>query len=380
MKAGGVKFADTPEEAAAHAADDPRARDQRPHAASASSSTPRPRSSRSTTPRVALGRPRQAPDDAVPRHGRHRHRGGRREAPRPRRPRPPLEPASRSPTSEAKEVVAATGGLTGRELNRATPILARLARLQRDYDMTLAEINPLARLSDGCFVALDAHMEMEDEAVGRHQKTAARRSASSSRRHARALRALRVRAQRQGDRRRRPPRRDPGQGPRLQRQPRPRDRRRRRLADPHRRGPQPGRQARQLLRDRRQPLGRQGLRPGQGGAEEGRRREDRGDDVDRLQHPGRHRRPRRDQGLPRARQGPGRDDRDLPHPRRLGGGGLRRSSTSTASSTATAPSRCGRPPGEAVAKIQGGGRDEHPSRTRTSPSSSRGSPGARRST
>ena len=36
--------------------------------------------------------------------------------------------------------------------------------------MTLAEINPLARLSDGSFVALDAHMEMEDEAVGRHQK------------------------------------------------------------------------------------------------------------------------------------------------------------------------------------------------------------------
>jgi succinyl-CoA synthetase beta subunit/citryl-CoA synthetase large subunit len=36
--------------------------------------------------------------------------------------------------------------------------------------MTLAEINPLARLADGSFVALDAHMEMEDEAVGRHKK------------------------------------------------------------------------------------------------------------------------------------------------------------------------------------------------------------------
>ena len=70
----------------------------------------------------------------------------------------------------AKEVVAAAGGLTGRELTRATPILARLAQLQRECDLTLAEINPLARLSDGSFVALDAHMEMEDEAVGRHQK------------------------------------------------------------------------------------------------------------------------------------------------------------------------------------------------------------------
>ena len=30
--------------------------------------------------------------------------------------------------------------------------------------MTLAEIDPLAQLEDGSFVALDAHMEMENEA------------------------------------------------------------------------------------------------------------------------------------------------------------------------------------------------------------------------
>src|SRR6266550_363929 len=53
------------------------------------------------------------------------------------------------PDFRAKEVVAAAGGLTGRELTRSTPVLARLAQLQRDFDMTLAEINPLARLSDG---------------------------------------------------------------------------------------------------------------------------------------------------------------------------------------------------------------------------------------
>jgi succinyl-CoA synthetase beta subunit/citryl-CoA synthetase large subunit len=74
---------------------------------------------------------------------------------------------------EAKQVVAATG-VTGSQLNRATPVLARLARLFRDNDMTLAEINPLAELSDGSFVALDAHMEMENEAVGR-QKALLRR-------------------------------------------------------------------------------------------------------------------------------------------------------------------------------------------------------------
>src|SRR3954452_14679581 len=69
---------------------------------------------------------------------------------------------------QAKQAIAATG-VTGSELNRATPILARLARLQRDFDMTLAEINPLAELEDGSFVALDAHMEMEDEATARQK-------------------------------------------------------------------------------------------------------------------------------------------------------------------------------------------------------------------
>jgi succinyl-CoA synthetase beta subunit/citryl-CoA synthetase large subunit len=73
------------------------------------------------------------------------------------------------PDFEAKQTIAATG-VTGSQLNRATPILARLARLFRDYDMTLAEINPLAELTDGSFVALDAHMEMENEAVGRQRK------------------------------------------------------------------------------------------------------------------------------------------------------------------------------------------------------------------
>ena len=36
--------------------------------------------------------------------------------------------------------------------------------------MMLAEINPLGRLADGSFVALDAHMDMENEARGRHKK------------------------------------------------------------------------------------------------------------------------------------------------------------------------------------------------------------------
>src|SRR5438270_10742548 len=68
---------------------------------------------------------------------------------------------------QAKEAIASTG-VTGPALGRLVPILTRLARLFVDYDMTLAEINPLGRLADGSFVALDAHMEIENEARGRH--------------------------------------------------------------------------------------------------------------------------------------------------------------------------------------------------------------------
>jgi succinyl-CoA synthetase beta subunit len=62
----------------------------------------------------------------------------------------------------AKDTIASVG-ITGSELNRLTPILSGLARLFVKYDMTLAEINPLAQLADGTFVAVDAHMDMENE-------------------------------------------------------------------------------------------------------------------------------------------------------------------------------------------------------------------------
>jgi succinyl-CoA synthetase beta subunit len=69
---------------------------------------------------------------------------------------------------EAKEAVAAVG-VSGPALGRLTAIVARLARLFVAHDMTLAEINPLAELEDGSFVALDAHMEMENEARPRQK-------------------------------------------------------------------------------------------------------------------------------------------------------------------------------------------------------------------
>src|SRR6188472_577150 len=155
MKAGGVKFADTADEAAEHAAAileleigghmpvgvlvDPKAEVAQEYYAAClwDGRAKRPMMLFSDMGGIDI-------EQVADQHPDHVGRGHLSN----------LQPI---PDFRAKEVVAAAGDLTGRELTRATPILARLAHLQRDYDMTLAEINPLARLSDGSFVALDAH-------------------------------------------------------------------------------------------------------------------------------------------------------------------------------------------------------------------------------
>jgi succinyl-CoA synthetase beta subunit/citryl-CoA synthetase large subunit len=68
----------------------------------------------------------------------------------------------------AKEGIGATG-VTGGHLNRLTPIVASLIDIFLTYDLTLAEINPLARIEDGRFLVLDGHIDMEAEARGTHR-------------------------------------------------------------------------------------------------------------------------------------------------------------------------------------------------------------------
>jgi len=68
----------------------------------------------------------------------------------------------------AKEAIGATG-VTGSDLNKLTPIVFELMQIFLDYDLTLAEINPLAKLEDGSFAVLDGHIDMEAEARGNHK-------------------------------------------------------------------------------------------------------------------------------------------------------------------------------------------------------------------
>ena len=139
---------------------------------------------------------------------------------------------------EAKEVIASTG-VTGSALNKLVPIVTRLAKLFVENDMTLAEINPLGRLADGSFIALDAHMEIENEARGRHKKLLADLGVGEEEtRQAREATPFEL-AGEQVDAT--DHRGVAGQRHRVRRQPRPRDRRRRRLADPVRRRPRPRR-------------------------------------------------------------------------------------------------------------------------------------------
>ena len=68
---------------------------------------------------------------------------------------------------KAKELISAVG-IAGSDLNRLTRIAAPLARLFQDFGLTLAEVNPIARLENGAFVALDGHVDMEAEVRDQH--------------------------------------------------------------------------------------------------------------------------------------------------------------------------------------------------------------------
>jgi succinyl-CoA synthetase beta subunit/citryl-CoA synthetase large subunit len=62
-----------------------------------------------------------------------------------------------------KELIASLG-IGGSQLTALTGVATHLARTFLQYGLTLAEINPLAQLEDGSFVSLDCHVDMEEEA------------------------------------------------------------------------------------------------------------------------------------------------------------------------------------------------------------------------
>jgi succinyl-CoA synthetase beta subunit len=166
MKAGGIRFADTPAEAERHAREvlgleigghmprgvlvDPRAAVVREYFASVCWDGTRKRPTMLFSDMGGIDI-----EEVAETHPDHVGRGSL---------------STILPLSEfrAKEVIASVG-VSGSRLNRLVPILTRLAELFLERDMTLAEINPLGELEDGSFVALDAHIDMENEARGRQK-------------------------------------------------------------------------------------------------------------------------------------------------------------------------------------------------------------------
>ena len=77
--------------------------------------------------------------------------------------------ASRPFSDYTAKIAVASVGVTGRDLTQLTRIVAGLVRLFLERDMTLAEINPIGKLQDGSIIALDAHLDMESEARNTHR-------------------------------------------------------------------------------------------------------------------------------------------------------------------------------------------------------------------
>ena len=78
----------------------------------------------------------------------------------------------RLPVHRARAIVA-DAGISGKLLLGLSAVLATLADLFLDYDATVAEINPLGLTEDGRLVALDCHLEIDDDALFRHADIAA---------------------------------------------------------------------------------------------------------------------------------------------------------------------------------------------------------------
>ena len=73
---------------------------------------------------------------------------------------------------QAKQAVAATG-VSGEDLGKLTTIVQMLVDVFQRYDLTLAEINPIGKTKDGRILVLDGHVDLEGDARDKHAKVIA---------------------------------------------------------------------------------------------------------------------------------------------------------------------------------------------------------------
>jgi len=73
---------------------------------------------------------------------------------------------------QAKQAVASTG-VSGEDLGKLTTIVQMLVDVFQRYDLTLAEINPIGKTKDGRILVLDGHVDLEGDARDKHAKVIA---------------------------------------------------------------------------------------------------------------------------------------------------------------------------------------------------------------
>jgi succinyl-CoA synthetase beta subunit len=81
----------------------------------------------------------------------------------------PINPQEGFHISDAKQV-AGKMGYSGAQLDRLAGILEQLYHAGMDYDAELIEINPLCETAAGTFVAVDARLIIDDNALFRHKE------------------------------------------------------------------------------------------------------------------------------------------------------------------------------------------------------------------
>ncbi|RJR53221.1 MAG: hypothetical protein C4576_01880 [Desulfobacteraceae bacterium] len=76
------------------------------------------------------------------------------------------------PDYKARQVVS-EAAVSGKLLLSLESVLAKLAKVFIETDATIAEINPLALTAGGRLIALDCHLDIDDDALFRHPELAA---------------------------------------------------------------------------------------------------------------------------------------------------------------------------------------------------------------
>lgn len=71
-------------------------------------------------------------------------------------------------TEEIAREIAEQGGMTGEDVDKVIPVMQTLYKVYSEEDASLVEVNPLVKTGDGKIIALDGKVSLDDNAEFRH--------------------------------------------------------------------------------------------------------------------------------------------------------------------------------------------------------------------